>query len=222
MMAMPTLPPILRMRLKMLVAFPIFSGWMRDMASDISGMKRKLERDALQHLGPEDIPEAGVEIEPGELEHGDGAQHHANQEQAPRIGLGGQVAGQRSEQQRSDAAWRQREAGVVGGISHQRLQIERQQDQAGIKDESQHADEEDSGAEGAVLEHAQIDDGMVGHQFANDERDQAEHAESGEDADVLGRKPVFALPGIEQDLQRADAEGQKTDSPQIDSARCRA
>src|SRR5579864_277208 len=32
MSAIPTLPPILRMRLKTLVAFPIFSGEMRDMA----------------------------------------------------------------------------------------------------------------------------------------------------------------------------------------------
>lgn len=40
--AIPTLPLILRMRLKMLVAFPILSGEMRDMAGDISGMKRRL------------------------------------------------------------------------------------------------------------------------------------------------------------------------------------
>ena len=33
MMAMPTLPPMLRMRLKMLVAFPIFSGAMWDIAA---------------------------------------------------------------------------------------------------------------------------------------------------------------------------------------------
>ena len=59
---------------------------------------------------------------------------------------------------------------------------------------------------------------MVGHQLANDERDQAEYAEPGEDSNVVGREPVFALAGIEQDLQRADAEREKSDAPEIDSA----
>ena len=134
-------------------------------------------------------------------------------EQAPGIGLGGQVAGQRSEEQRSDAAGGQCEAGVVGGIAHQSLQIERQQDQAGIKDEAEHADEKDSGAERAILEHAQIDDGMVGHQLANDQGDQAEHAEGREDANVVETRTSLCAARYRAELATSRCRGPENRFP---------
>src|SRR5689334_2409782 len=59
---------------------------------------------------------------------------------------------------------------------------------------------------------------MVGRQFADHEGDKAEDAERGENADVVGREPVFTLSGVEQELQRADAKGEESDAPEIDLA----
>ena len=202
----------------MLVALPIFSSAMRDMASDISGMNRKLSATPCRHLRPENVPEARIQIQPGELEHSDRAQPDADQQQASWIGLGRQMPGQRRKQQRSHAPRRQRQARVVRGISHQRLQIKWQQDQAGVENKSQHADQKHSRTERAIGERAQIDDGMIRHQFANHQRDQPERAEPGENLNVLRRKPIFALPRVEHHLQRSDAQRQESNSPKIDAA----
>src|SRR5690349_11914001 len=59
---------------------------------------------------------------------------------------------------------------------------------------------------------------MVGRQFADHEGDETEDAERGENADVVGGEPVFALSGVEQELQRADAEGEESDAPEVDLA----
>ena len=48
--------------------------------------------------------------------------------------------------------------------------------------------------------------------------DQPSHAEHGKRANVVGGEPVLALAGIEQHLQRADAQREKADAPQINPA----
>src|SRR5579864_1006887 len=55
-------------------------------------------------------------------------------------------------------------------------------------------------------------------QLTNDEEQQAENTQRGENADVVGREPVFALAGVEYDLQRSKSERQKTDAGKIDGA----
>ncbi len=105
--AMPMQPPILRIRfirLKMLVAFPIFSSEMRDMANALNGMNRNASATPSQHLGPEDVPESRIQIQAGELEPGDRTRHNAHCQQPPRIRRGGQVARQGSDEQRPNAS----------------------------------------------------------------------------------------------------------------------
>ena len=120
--------------------------------------------------------------------------------------------------QRADAARRQRQSRLQRGIAQQRLQKDRQQHQAGVQHEAQHGHEEHAGAEGAVLQHAQIDDRMFGRQLADDHADQSEDAEQRPQPDLGAAEPVFALAGIEHHLQHAEAEREKSDAPQIDAA----
>ena len=71
MMATPKLPPILRIRLKMLVAWPIF--FLGDARHAVGHQpdEQKAESDALEHLRPENVPVARVEVEVGERKHGE-------------------------------------------------------------------------------------------------------------------------------------------------------
>jgi len=80
------------------------------------------QRDALKDLGPEDVPVSGVQVQVGEVEPCHGGEDEAHNEQAARIDFAGEVSGDRHPEQRPDAAWRERESGVVGGIAEERLQ----------------------------------------------------------------------------------------------------
>ena len=58
------------------------------------------------------------------------------------------------------------------GIAEQRLQHDRQQHQAAVEHEPDHRHQEHADRVAAFLEHAQIDDRMLGAQFVNDQRHQ--------------------------------------------------
>ena len=78
----------------MLVAFPIFSGRIRAIAKGHQRNEQEAQRDSLQHLRPENVPEAGVKIQPRELKHGDRAQYHPDEQQTSRIRFGREMSGQ--------------------------------------------------------------------------------------------------------------------------------
>ena len=68
------------------------------------------------------------------------------------------------------------------------------------------------------LQHAKIDNRVLCLQFANHQRDQAEDAEEGPQANLVAAEPVLALARIEYYLQHAKAQGEKADAPQIDAS----
>jgi len=72
--------------------------------------EQKAQGNALENLREEDVPESGVEIEAGELEHGDGPEHRADNQQTTGISFGGEVSSKRCEQQGSNAARGERQA----------------------------------------------------------------------------------------------------------------
>jgi hypothetical protein len=59
---------------------------------------------------------------------------------------------------------------------------------------------------------------MVGRQFAKDEGNQAENAQTSEDTNVVGGEPVFALSGIEKHLQRTDSHRKQANAPEVNFA----
>ncbi len=73
-------------------------------------------------------------------------------------------------------------------------------------------------AEGAVLEHAQVDDGCSAVNSRITMRDQTEDAQRRPEADLVAAEPVLALAGVEHHLQHAEAEREKSDAPQVDAA----
>ena len=71
-----------------------------------------------------------------------------------------------------DAARRHRDAGLQRRIAEQRLQHDRQQHQAAVEHEADDRHQEHADRVAARLEHAQIDDRIVGRQLVDDERDE--------------------------------------------------
>ncbi len=109
---MPTLPPMLRMRLKMLVALPIFSR--ADVRHGGGGERNEHagHGSALQHLGPEDVPVTGVEVEAGEHEHGGGADQESDDEEFAYVHPGGDGADDEGQGKGAEAARGERESGL--------------------------------------------------------------------------------------------------------------
>jgi hypothetical protein len=161
----------------------------------------------LDHLRPKDVPVAGVEGEVREAEPGPASDEEADGDEFARIEAVGKLAGDGHHDERPDAARREGQSRFERRIAEQRLE-EYGQQQAAIEHEAQHGHKADAGREGAVLKHTQIDDGMPGPELADDRGDQTENAERGKDADRRAAEPVFALSGVEDNLQNAEAERQ--------------
>ncbi len=102
-------------------------------------------------------------------------------------------------------------------VIEQGLKILRKQDDAGVEAEANQRHQEHSDGEGTVFERAQIDDGVVDGHLADDEGDQSGDAAECLDANIARAEPILALAGVEQNLQRSQAEGEQADAPEIDA-----
>ena len=59
---------------------------------------------------------------------------------------------------------------------------------------------------------------MCGGELANDKSNESEYAEEGENANLRAGEPVVPLAGVEDDLQRAETEGEESDTPEVNAA----
>ncbi len=57
---------------------------------------------------------------------------------------------------------------------------------------------------------------MVDLEFANDEGGESDGGDNGDGGDPVGGEPVFFLAFVEDDLQKADADGEHADAPVVD------
>ena len=199
----------------MLVALPILS---RGYVRHGRGGERNEHAghgSALHHLRPEDIPVTGVEVEAGEHEHGGGSDQESEDEEPAYIHAGGDGADDEGQGKGSDAARGERESGLHRWIIEQGFKILRKQDHAGVEAEADQRHQQHSDGKGAVFERAQIDNWLVDGQLADDEEQQSHDAAECLDADFARAEPVLALSGVEEDLQRSQAEGEQADTPEI-------
>src|SRR6266700_2057875 len=59
---------------------------------------------------------------------------------------------------------------------------------------------------------------MVRGQFSQDEKQQTANSQDTQNQNKVGSEPIFFLAFIEQDLKRADAQGEQADAPVVDAA----
>ena len=96
---------------------------------------------------------------------------------------------------------------LKGGVAQQGLQKERQQRDGAVEDGAHDGHERGADEEVAVAQDAQIDQGMIGHELAEDKQDQAGDAGDQEGADEGGAEPVFLLAFVEDDLEASRSTG---------------
>src|SRR5262249_26353390 len=144
----------------------------------------------------------------------------AQGEQAARLELACPKDGadERHGDERSQSAREHGDAGLHGRVSQKSLEHERDEPDAAVEDEAQHAHEKDAGRVGANFEDSKVDDGVVDGELAQDEGDQSSDGADGQDDDEARGEPVFFLSFVEHDLQAADAEGEQADAPVVDGA----
>ena len=85
--AMPTLPPMFRIRLNRLVAFPIRCGSIGLHRRGGQRHERQRHAGALQQLRPEDVPVAGLQIQLPEPDQREAGDEEADREQLAHIDL---------------------------------------------------------------------------------------------------------------------------------------
>ena len=118
MIAMPTLPPMLRIRLNRLVALPICSRGIAVHRDRRQRHEQQAERDALDELRPEDVPVAGLQVQ---LRRARTAStppiDEPERQQLARVDLRDEQADQRHRDERPDAARRHRDPGLQRRIA---------------------------------------------------------------------------------------------------------
>ena len=144
-----------------------------------------------------------------------GSDQESEDKEPAHIYAGGDGAHDEGQGKGSDAARGERESGLHRGVIEQGFKILRKQDHAGVEAEADQRHQQHSDGEGAVFEGAQIDNWIVDGQLADDEEQQSYDAAECLDADFARAEPVLALSGIEEDLQRSEAEGEQADTPEI-------
>ena len=99
------------------------------------------------------------------------------------------------------------------------MQQQGNQNRATVEHKSQNGHQEHARGIGANLEHRQIHYGMVGREFADDERAKPNNREYTQGADQVGAEPVVLLALVKHDLQACDANRQISHTPEVDLRR---
>src|SRR5581483_4781011 len=120
------------------------------------------------------------------------------------------------EEKRTKAARQDGEPGLQGGIAHQGLQPDGDEDGASVEDEAEDRHKEHTGGVGADFEDTQVHDGVAGHEFADGEREEADDGEDHESDDEARAEPIVFLTFVEHDLQRTHADDEEADAPVVD------
>jgi hypothetical protein len=107
-----------------------------------------------------------------------------------------------------ETARHQRQPGPLGSVTQHRLHEKRQQQRAAEQRKSQHEHQEVGGGEG-VAKQMQVDDGILVPPLPEDHEDQRHHRDGAQPDDEVRFEPVFALPFVEDHLQRSQAERNK-------------
>ncbi len=198
-----------------------------------SGVGQPLHRDGSQGEGlerhegeplaqPLDEPGQGervvvhAERDIGHQDEGGDIERAADSEQQPLIHAGHQAARDQQRGHVADPARRQHQARGPRVVGHHLLGVERQQDGARVEAEPHARHHQGAHREVPVVEHGEVEDGLIGGQLAIEEAGNGEGGEHGEHSDVGGLEPVRPLPAVEHELERAEADHHQDQTLPVD------
>ena len=126
------------------------------------------------------------------------------------------AAGDEHHEHHDEAGGGEDHAGAFGGVAEEDLQVLRDEDGGAEEHHAEDELEEDGGAEVAVLEKLEVDDGVGVVPLPPGEEDERGDGEDGEGADHGVAEPVFLLALVEGELEAADAEGDEAEAHEVD------
>src|SRR5208283_1136802 len=121
----------------------------------------------------------------------------------------------RQADERNNSTGRKHIATELSGIPAEGLQHDGEQDRGAVQDNSKREHKERGGSVVAVLEEMQLVDRIFLAQFPENRADKAEGANHRAPHDEVGFKPIVALALIENDLEEAEADAEKTEADVI-------
>ena len=180
------------------------------------GMKRKARPTGLKDAHPCDVSVAGLGVDGVERSEGGGEDGESEGDEPAVVDAADEEADQGHEKENGDAAWRDDEACLLGGVAHQLLDVERDEDGGPEKGEAEDEHQQPGNAEGAIAEHGEVEDGPVSAanlgNFPEDEDEQRGSAHEEEGGDEVRAEPVVLLAFVEDELQGAEADGEQAEA----------
>ena len=125
------------------------------------GTKRKARPTGLKDAHPCNVSVAGLGVDGVERSEGGGEDGESEGDEPAVVDAADEEADQRHEEENGDAAWRDDEAGLLGGVAHQLLDVERNEDGGAEEGEAEDEHEQEGDAEGAIAEHGEVEDGPI-------------------------------------------------------------
>ena len=133
------------------------------------------------------------------------------------IEFGRERSGDGEEEHEHESAGGDGHAGLAGGVAHDLLQELRDEDGGGVEGDADHEHDELGHADVAAREEAQVEDGMFDGELAPEEERESDDRDDGQRDDEAGAEPVVFLALVEHDLEGADGDDEKAESPVVDA-----
>ena len=184
---------------------------------DVEGGEDHGEAHDEDDARPDDLPGRDGEVESGEPEVAEGEDEETGGHEVAGVDAEAEeAADDHEDDDGEEAGGGEDEAGGGGVVAEEGLEECGKRDGVGVEDGESAKDEDAAGAEVAVFEGAEIDEGVGDVEFADDERGEAADEEDGEGLDavegVAEPVPLLALgeedfPGAHGDGEEGEAEG---------------
>ena len=159
------------------------------------------------------VAEAAGEVEPGEVVDAERGDDVAEADHQARVDFADGAAGDGHHDHHDEAGGREDHAGAFGGVAEQHLQVLRDEDGRAEEHHAEDELQEDGGAEVAVLEQLQVDDGVGVVPLPPGEEDEQADGEDGEGADHGIAEPVLLLAFVEGELEASRRRGRPGRGP---------
>src|ERR1039458_5528994 len=187
-----------------------------DVVERADGDEDERQRDDLQQAQLRYVAKAGGEVELRQIEDAQRGDDVGDAHHQPRVHLADSAPGDKHHEHHHEGGGRQHHAGALGGVAQQHLQV--LWDEHGRAEEHHAEDElqEDGGAEVAVLQQFQVDDGVLVVPLPVGEEDEQADGEDGGEADHGIAEPVLFLALVQRELEQADADGDQSEAHEVD------
>jgi len=191
-------------------------GWHADVVERADGDEDQWEADDLEGSPEGDGAKAGVEREAGEIVEACGGDAVADADEEAGVHAADEASSDNHHGHKDEAAGGEHHAGALCGVAEEGLEVLRDEDRGAEEHHAEDELEEDGGAEVAVFEELEVDDGVGVVPLPKDEGDEENGGDPSDGDDHGGAEPVFFLALVEEEFEAAYAAGDEGEAGEVD------